>query len=334
MNEYIIISNKFLLFIIFINIFIFLYLLSHIIIKVIKKITSLEIIVKYQFASYKINFKDGIRVYKLQLYLLYKRFGRLIKRILIANKQLILFSVLVLFFISIFIIYGIFANKYNSYLNGLWDFKDTIITSIIVVFFMNSISSEKNRHDNLVSQYYIYSSLCWDFENYLSTLLKLLNINSYSDHILLTDMHHDKFINYLNSFSDIKITPNDYNCSTIECVSFINNNLLSFLTNIKNQTNSNNIEGFTDISNDTFDRCINNITNYTFKLKNTNENNLKIELINYINSISYQLFCIVASYRRPWRWDFDINQKIRFLLLEKGHLYKGIDYYLHAFTGK
>lgn len=334
MDKYIIIDSKFLFFIIFINIFIFLYLLSHIIKKIIVKIVSSKIVVKYQDASYKINFKDGIKIYKMQLYLLYKRLGRFIKRIIILNKQLLLFSILLIFFISIFIIYGMITNKYTSYLNGLWDFKDTIITSIIIVFFMNTITSEKARHDNLVSQYWTYYSLSADFENYLNRLLNLLNINSYSDFIFLTNVHYDTFIKYLNDASNIKIVSNDYNCNAIEYISFINNNLLSLLKDVKNQISLNAIEGFTDTISDTFDYCINCITDYTFKFQNIDENDLKLKLLNYIHFITYVFYRIVANYRRPWRWDFEINQEIRFLLLEKGLFFKGNSYYLNVWTKK
>src|SRR5699024_6647751 len=155
--------------------------------------TKFNIFVLYKKSIYKINFKDGLCVFKHVLWLFTRRWLRLLKRIAIRSKVVFLVGVIAIIVSMLTIIpFGYSINEYNSFYDVLWDMRLFLLTSFFIVLANLNINEEKKRREGLQSLFNTYTSFMYDTEDYIKEILKLINL-FYQENIYLTEESYEKF---------------------------------------------------------------------------------------------------------------------------------------------
>ena len=188
--------------------------------------------VKYRSGYYNLSFKNKIQYNKKRIYLFYKRVIRFIKRVLKYNINLLWILVVFIIFMLILIPIGISLDKYNSIFDGIWDFRNTILTTFVIAFFVNTITTEKQRHANLKKQYDIYYSLETITENFINELLKMIGY-TYDFGIFIDEDNTDYFLEKLDKIEEYNWNIPDNIEIKEYLIYFINN----YIINISYETN-------------------------------------------------------------------------------------------------
>lgn len=148
--------------------------------------------VKYQNAIYKINVKDGLFIISQQLWLFFRRFLRLSKRIVYRSTDTFIVIITAILFSSIIIPIGLFINEYEKWYDAIWDMRTFILTSVFVVLVSSNINAERERRQSLYKQFDNYSAIITSTEFYISDLFSIMGLG-YERNIFLTDNHIDDF---------------------------------------------------------------------------------------------------------------------------------------------
>lgn len=85
-----------------------------------------------------------------------KRILRFGKRIIWYMKDIIPIIMCGIIFELIVIPIGLFLNKYKSWIDGIWDLRTFLLTSVLIAIVLKIYSSESERHKSLTKQYEIY----------------------------------------------------------------------------------------------------------------------------------------------------------------------------------
>lgn len=87
-----------------------------------------------------------------------KRILRFGKRIIWYMKDIIPIIMCGIIFELIVIPIGLFLNKYKSWIDGIWDLRTFLLTSVLIAIVLKIYSSESERHKSLTKQYEVYES--------------------------------------------------------------------------------------------------------------------------------------------------------------------------------
>ena len=286
----------------------------------------------YKRATYVINIKEGIHIVLNEMWLINRRFLRLGKRLLNYSK----FIFLILFCLVIFTLgvipLGLIFHKYTNWYDGIWDLRMFFLTSIVVVYVTTVINNEKKRKNILINQFNIYLELKFIAEGYLGVLCKNIGF-TYDEDILLTSIHCDTFLEKMQGYQ-IETSHECFDDSFDEIPSYItkkdifimySNRLLKVLREYKSYVSLDTIIGFDSYTKERFDSCINKIENEIYITDKINIENFEYELKSYIYSMTYPIFLVLVEMRKPWRWDYERNKKIRNILREKAICIKEYD---------
>ena len=102
--------------------------------------------------------KNSIELNVLRVYLMLKRILRFGKRIIWYMKDIIPIIMCGIIFELIVIPIGLFLNKYKSWIDGIWDLRTFLLTSVLIAIVLKIYSSESERHKSLTKQYEVYES--------------------------------------------------------------------------------------------------------------------------------------------------------------------------------
>lgn len=269
--------------------------------------------IRYKNKVYKVNVKDFLIIIIYQLMLIIKRIVRYILRALQTFKPLMLILLFSIIYMLIIYFIGKFNNEYVGFGDVLWDFKEYFLSTIIIAFLIDFSARERERHNNLIAQYYVMCDVTYASNNILNILLKFIGC-TYQENILLTQEKWENYVEYLSGFK-VSTTINFNQSKMNELkkeVSNLNKLLQKVIENIKQ--NKYIISAF-DLQTGP-DRCVSIMEELNGIMNNINDNIEPKQLKKNIEELSEQLLFICGLLRRPWRWDYTCNQKIRKILLK------------------
>ena len=275
----------------------------------------------YKDSLYRVGFFTFFKIQIYKLILLLKRIKRFCKRILSYNLQLLIISLILSFLSVIFIVLGLKLQRYSSWLEGLWDFKDIFLTSIIITLIINTINKETTRHTNLLEQLSHYEDLFFISEKYIKSILEIISI-TYDNHIFTTDEIHE---NFKNNIIDGDILKNNklldnLNIDIRKYFEFISNQYINRLFITKSYLIRIQGEDFSYYALDHMNDCIEEIEKTILKINHMKDEKVLKEIFDFCILISNIIAPIIISFRKPWRWDMKINNKIYKLLKNEGNI--------------
>ena len=275
--------------------------------------------VKYRGGYYTLSFRDKIRYDKKKVLLFIKRIKRLFDRVLNYNKNLWVILAIVIVFMLIIIPIGINAKKYDSVIDGIWDFRNTIFTTIVISFFVNTITSEKRRKNNLKQQYEIYRSIEYYTENTIRKLLKMIGY-TWECSIFIDNENSDCFSERLCKIEEYDWDMSDSDAK--EQMIYLIQNYMNKLSYELSKMNRSEVVGI-DKEYDPKE-VLGYFEEYLLKLKNKKESEFTPDFVrDYIVMIMRLIIPVIAAYRRPWRWDLKNDREMRKLLKEKAAYKEG-----------
>ena len=287
-------------------------------------------IFKYKGYKYKLGIQDFIKICRLNCKLKIKRTLRFVKRLCIYNISL--FYVALILFIASIIIWqiGVFfsIDGSTSYLNVIWDLKGTIVASIVVVFFLNSISGEKKHKEILHNQMAVYNTCDSVFQTFFEKIFMLVTGTKFDHSIFLTEAHCDFYKHELSKFKNTN-TVYIREKNRVLLGSYIANKLhldISFEDFINLNIEKMNLDLQSVKASLDTEHII--ATEYDIELANERINSFFFDLhlmkraavvrteefLDCIISLANTAFVIMPLLRRPWRWDFKIDNEIRNIL--------------------
>ncbi len=275
--------------------------------------------VKYRFGKYKLPIKYKILYEVKKKMLNIKRVVRFMKRILKYNVHLLWILLIFIIFMSILIPVGINNEKYTNIFDGIWDFRDTILTTFIITFFVNTLTSEQKRHMNLKKQYNLYYLLIMHTENLINDLLKMIGYRCYSNIFIDEDNYHS-FLESLNNINDYYWNLPD-NIDAKESIIYFFQKYSTNITYVISKMDKSDV-----IGNDNYEiiDLTNSLDEIIFEIKNIPESRIDANYIKtLIKEIVQNTYHPIAIHRRPWRWDIKIDKQLRKILNEKAKFVDG-----------
>ena len=271
--------------------------------------------VKWRLGIYEVNFKNKIKLECMFLYLKIKRIKRLFDRLFRDNIIAFFPLIILLSVISILIFY--LKNYSNYYVNCdiidiILDFKDIILTTYFLPIITSFIIKESNRKSKLKLQYEVYYNILCESQIFIENITK----SKYDYYIFLCDENKNQFYkDYFNSNVDEYSSFNEfkYYC-------------LKYEKNIKYQISKlGNPIGIIEYEKDTCNDISNCLNDLIFSVENKEKIYNKIFVNRIIEYNFINIYILVALYRKPWRWDLEIDQKLMKILKEKSKLIEGYD---------
>lgn len=265
--------------------------------------------VSYRKSYYKVGLKDFIIIEKEKIILLLKRFYRGFKRAKEHLKPLIIVIILSVIYIIITYFIGNFLDKNISISDSIWDARELIFSSLIIVFAVDFSSKERKRKENLKEQQYILTELLCQSEGLLTKLTGCLGIE-YEKPILLSKNLYNQFKNNLNKAKiPNKIITDQGTFDDIEW-------WVKDLEIVYEKINKNIKKEKFKIGKNDDKNIYMSLNNYCHYLSNNlNKDYPPCKLKNQIIDLAYEMLIACAYLRRVWMWDYDRNQKIRGILL-------------------
>lgn len=289
----------------------------------------MKVNIKQDKSIYSINIKDGIFIWKHQLWLKSRRLLRLGKRIAIYMKNLYPVYLFALIFVILIIPVGIKLEKYTTWESGIWDMRFFLLTSLFITLFSIIYTSEVKRHEILKRQNDMYNDFLYECEVFIQSLCQSIGFY-YSDQIFTTDKHSEAFTQELNKFSQL---PYSYGSQNIlqRLPKYMNEKTYFVLSSerfefhiyeIYNYLGKDPIIGYKEYGDRRrFLDLIPHLNNERLIIQNIQNSQFKSEIIEFLNSeLFWNIFYALASLRRPWRWDYERNQLIRRILVMKGKI--------------
>ncbi len=284
--------------------------------------------VKYRFGHYDLPFKDKIVYDKKKMLLICKRAKRFIKRVLKYNINLLWILGIVAIFMVILIPIGINAGKYDSIFDGIWDFRNTILTTFVISFFANTITAEKQRHNTLQKQYYIYYAMEVYTEILVGDLLRTIGYTC--DSSIFIDEENKYY--FIEQLKEIKEESTLYIPRDMEKKEYITSLIQNYINEISNEINKIDRHDVIGIGEYNPKDLLKSFYDDIFNMRHREELEINAKFIkSYIEKVIDRATSLIAEYRRPWRWDVEIDKKMRKLLKEKAKPGKGffnaLEYY-------
>ena len=95
---------------------------------------------------------------------------------------------------------GIQLEKYESWIDGFWDLRNFMLTSLMIATVIGIIDSESKRHKVLLKQYETYERFKYNSEQFVCSLCEVANFQSDMNIFLSEknfDMFYQKLIEYM-----------------------------------------------------------------------------------------------------------------------------------------
>ena len=217
---------------------------------------------------------------------------------------------------------GINLKKYDSWMDGFWDLRLFMLTSILISMVVGIFSSETKRHKELLEQYSTYESFKFASEKFIFSLGCIADFMIEID-LFLSEEKFDDFYTQLKekmkeSLPQIKnkVVKDKHLLYSTEKILRImaikiyfeqyyraldntNNSLLThkYIGDIKHALNQ-------------IDYIFNELKAEYLFIEEQKEGYTDIQLLKFIDSLSRAIYPAIADIRKPWRWDIRINKRI------------------------
>lgn len=282
---------------------------------------------KYQLHHGSVPINVWIQLVSYSFLLIIKRGLRFLKRVAIYLKNYIPILMCVIMFEIIIVPIGIGLKEYDSWFDGIWDLREFMLTSFIIAIVVGIFSSETKRHKELENLYWTYQSFKFASERFICSLSRIADFRV-EDHIFLTEEKFDLF--YLKLIdkieSDLPMTNNLiiidqrllYSTKELPRVIAIKiyfDQYLRALDRLNRSLLTHEFEGTIEHAIEQIDYIYNDIKAELLLIENQKEDYTDAQVLRFVDSISRGIYPAIADIRRPWRWDIDINNKMRELIL-------------------
>lgn len=263
----------------------------------------------------KVFFNEGLIIQSEFIKLKIIRLLRFLKRAFHNSTPIIISIFCSFLFLIVIIPIGLKYGKYTSIIDGIWDMKSFYLTSIIITGITSITGAEKNNHEKLLNQRYIYTEfleIANNCSNFLySDVLEIERLDTYYGMYNIPYGANGKFEKTFSLQTKLEEQKNNQNILEIDNDHFKNTitNYISKLNDFKPLFNENNIIGISKYDHKYLEESIyflNKIKNINFK----NENAMFI-LIKYYQELFWRLEYSVASLRRPWTSDLSLSTRIQ-----------------------
>lgn len=276
----------------------------------------------YQLYDGYISFGLWIQLIWQSVLLVIRRILRFFKRIIMYLKTYIPILICIVLFEFAIIPIGINLKKYDSWMDGFWDLRLFMLTSILISMVVGIFSSETKRHKELLEQYSTYESFKFASEKFIFSLGCIADFMIEID-LFLSEEKFDDFYTQLKekmkeSLPQIKnkVVKDKHLLYSTEKILRImaikiyfeqyyraldntNNSLLThkYIGDIKHALNQ-------------IDYIFNELKAEYLFIEEQKEGYTDIQLLKFIDSLSRAIYPAIADIRKPWRWDIRINKRI------------------------
>ena len=271
----------------------------------------------YQLYDGYISFGLWIQLIWQSVLLVIRRILRFFKRIIMYLKTYIPILICIVLFE-----FAINLKKYDSWMDGFWDLRLFMLTSILISMVVGIFSSETKRHKELLEQYSTYESFKFASEKFIFSLGCIADFMIEID-LFLSEEKFDDFYTQLKekmkeSLPQIKnkVVKDKHLLYSTEKILRImaikiyfeqyyraldntNNSLLThkYIGDIKHALNQ-------------IDYIFNELKAEYLFIEEQKEGYTDIQLLKFIDSLSRAIYPAIADIRKPWRWDIRINKRI------------------------
>lgn len=277
---------------------------------------------KYQLYDCYVPLKTYVKLEIQCFYLRIRRFLRFCKRCLTYLKKYILIVLCVVIFEAIIIPFGICLGKYQSWIDGFWDLRNFMLTSIMIAILMGILSLESKRHKDLITQYMVYKSFEDASERFIGAMCSVVGIKVHQD-IFLSEKDFDDFYEkivkeskkHLPIIKNSTIVDKHLLYSTKEfprkvAIKIYFEQYVRALNNVNNALLLFQFIGPVDHAIEQINYIYNEIQAEQIIMEEQGDGYTDIHLLKFVNSVSRSIYPAVADLRHPWRWDIKINDKI------------------------
>jgi len=267
-------------------------------------------------------FKNCIELIIQKLQLRVRRTLRFGKRLVVYLKKYIPIILCVTFFEVIIIPIGIQLEKYESWIDGFWDLRNFMLTSLMIATVIGIIDSESKRHKVLLKQYETYERLKYKSEQFVCSLCEVANFQSDMNIFLSEknfDMFYQKLIEYMEQdlpkiqqkvISDIFLNYSTKELSRELAIKMYFEQYSRALNNVNYALLTNEFIGPIEHAIEQIDSIHNELQMERLLIEEQKSCYTDIQLLKFVDGISRVIYPAIADLRHPWRWDIGKNNKI------------------------
>ncbi|MFR4515929.1 MAG: hypothetical protein ACLUAP_04265 [Mediterraneibacter faecis] len=267
-------------------------------------------------------FKNCIELIIQKLQLRVRRTLRFGKRLVVYLKKYIPIILCVTLFEVIIIPIGIQLEKYESWIDGFWDLRNFMLTSLMIATVIGIIDSESKRHKVLLKQYETYERLKYKSEQFVCSLCEVANFQSDMNIFLSEknfDMFYQKLIEYMEQdlpkiqqkvISDIFLNYSTKELSRELAIKMYFEQYSRALNNVNYALLTNEFIGPIEHAIEQIDSIHNELQMERLLIEEQKSCYTDIQLLKFVDGISRVIYPAIADLRHPWRWDIGKNNKI------------------------
>lgn len=267
-------------------------------------------------------FKNCIELIIQKLQLRVRRTLRFGKRLVVYLKKYIPIILCATFFEVIIIPIGIQLEKYESWIDGFWDLRNFMLTSLMIATVIGIIDSESKRHKVLLKQYETYERLKYKSEQFVCSLCEVANFQSDMNIFLSEknfDMFYQKLIEYMEQdlpkiqqkvISDIFLNYSTKELSRELAIKMYFEQYSRALNNVNYALLTNEFIGPIEHAIEQIDSIHNELQMERLLIEEQKSCYTDIQLLKFVDGISRVIYPAIADLRHPWRWDIGKNNKI------------------------
>ena len=276
----------------------------------------------YQLYDCYISFGLWIQLIWQSVLLVIRRILRFFKRIMMYLKTYIPILICIVLFEFAIIPIGINLKKYGSWMDGFWDLRLFMLTSILISTVVGIFSGETKRHKELIEQYSTYESFKFASEKFIFSLGCIADFMIEID-LFLSEEKFDDFYTQLKekmkeSLPQIKnkVVKDKHLLYSTEKIPRIMAIKIYFeqyyraLNNTNNSLLTHKYIGDIKHALNQIDCIFNELKAEYLFIEEQKEGYTDIQLLKFIDSLSRAIYPAIADIRKPWRWDIRINKRI------------------------
>lgn len=206
---------------------------------------------------------------------------------------------------------GRIYNEYHSLKRVIWDSRELIFSTLIIVYAVNFTSKERIRNKKLKHQRWDFLMLIEKSDCLLIEICNFIGIK-YTKSIVLSNDLNKKFKEKINEYDFFKglILRNELK----ESIQFKIKKLKSVYIKIMNNIKYNRYEIIKKYDIEIFSELLNVCNEFELMI---NYNCSPDKLKDIIIRLSYDMYLSCLYIGRIWAWDYERSQHIRRLLLKK-----------------
>lgn len=266
-------------------------------------------------------FKNCIELIIQKFQLRVRRTLRFGKRLVVYLKKYIPIILCVTLFEVIIIPIGIQLEKYESWIDGFWDLRNFMLTSLMIATVIGIIDSESKRHKVLLKQYETYERFKCNSEQFVCSLCEVANFQSDMNIFLSEknfDMFYQKLIEYMEQdlpkiqqkvISDIFLNYSTKELSRELAIKMYFEQYSRALNNVNYALLTNEFIAPIEHAIEQIDSIHNELQMERLLIEEQKSCYTDIQLLKFVDGISRVIYPAIADLRHPWRWDIGKNNK-------------------------